>query len=241
MRHNIFSKHTYAICALIHLLKFPFACRSEATEATTNQRQYTRSAESLNLVPGEIGVEYKTSDHAICAKVHSVKQAESIRSASLRRPLDAFNKYCLFVYGVNDKKQNYKMWATKILNYDATDWRKHTTWFQSDLVRREIKGLEAFQSFVRACPMVDRKGKPTHFFPPRTTSGEATQPVVHTEPTPSEPAHTDPNKTQPVYTQEEHTQPADTQPAVALERPVCVSQEPVSPTTTAHTSDNEEL
>ena len=195
----------------------------------------------MNLVPGDIGVEYKTSDHAICAKVHSVKQAESIRSASLSTPLNSYEKYCLFVYGVNDKKTNYKMWATKMLNYDATDWRKHTTWFESDLVRREMKGLEAFQSFVRACPMLDRRGRPTSFFPPRTTPGRATQPVVHTEPAPTEPANTDTNVTQPVCTQDEHTQPADTQPAVALGRPVCEPQEPASTTSHAHTADGDGL
>ena len=66
-------------------------------------RQYTITAESLNLQPGEIGVEYKTSDHSICAKVHSVKQAESIRSATLRRPMEGYDKNCLFVCGVYGK------------------------------------------------------------------------------------------------------------------------------------------
>ena len=114
----------------------------------------------MDVAPGEIGVEYKTSDHSICAKVHSVKQAESIRCASLRRPMDAFDKNCLFVYGANDKKVLYTWWTNKTLGYNAADWRKRTTWFESDLVRRQVNGDVAFEAFLKACPMLDRKGNP---------------------------------------------------------------------------------
>ena len=125
----------------------------------------------MNLAPGEIGVEYKTSDHSICAKVHSVKQAESIRCASLRRPMDAFDKDCLFVYGANDKKVLYTLWTNNTLGYNAADWRKRTTWFESDLVRRQVNGDVACETFLRACPMLDRKGNPvrTHVQPATDT------------------------------------------------------------------------
>lgn len=147
--------------------------RSRPAEVTQTVRKYTITAESLDLQPGEIGVEYKTSDHSICAKVHSVKQAESIRSASLRRPMEGYDKNCLFVYGVSgkDTKLAYTQWATKTLGYDASDWRKRTCWFESDLIRRSVVGDDAFDRFLKACPMLDKKGKPV-----RTVAG----PGLHT-------------------------------------------------------------
>jgi hypothetical protein len=140
---------------------------------TQTVRKYTITAESLNLQPGEIGVEYKTSDHSICAKVHSVKQAESIRSATLRRPMEGYDKNCLFVYGVygKDTKLAYTQWTTKTLGYDASDWRRRTHWFESDLIRRPVEGDAAFEAFLKACPMLDKKGKPV-----RTVAG----PGLHT-------------------------------------------------------------
>ena len=123
----------------------------------------------MNLVPGEVGVEYKTSDHSICAKVHSVKQAESIRCASLRRPMDAFDKNCLFVYGANSRKVSYTWWTNKTLGYETADWRKRTTWFESDLVRRQIWGDIAFETFLKACPLLDRKGNPVRTHVPLAT------------------------------------------------------------------------
>jgi hypothetical protein len=136
----------------------------------------------LNLVPGEIGVEYKTSDHSICAKVHSVKQAESIRCASLRRPMGAFDKHCLFVYGDNSRKVNYTVWTNKTLGYDVTDWRLRTTWFQSDLVRRSIGGDAAFETFLMACPMLDKKGNPVRPHVPPATDTYRDQPLEQSSP-----------------------------------------------------------
>ena len=137
----------------------------------------------MDLAPGEIGVEYKTSDHSICAKVHSVKQAESIRCASLRRPMDAFDKDCLFVYGANDKKVLYTLWTNKTLGYNVADWRRRTTWFESDLVRRQLKGDVAFETFLHACPMLDKKGNPVKpQVRPATDTDRDVDPLEHSSP-----------------------------------------------------------
>ena len=114
-----------------------------------------RTAESLGLLHGEVGVEYRNVDHVICARVHSIKTAETIRTVSTRRPLDAFDKHCLFVYGNGNKKQLFTVWTTKILGYTAVDWRKRTTWFTEDLVRRALVGDVALKEFVMACPTKD--------------------------------------------------------------------------------------
>ena len=98
-----------------------------------------------------------------------------------------------------------------MLGYDASDWRKRTTWFESDLERREIIGDDAFERFLRACPMLYKKGKPVRTpVPPATEDEHAIQPVDHTS------------------------------PVEAHERSVCESPEPVSPATSVHTSDGEE-
>ena len=143
----------------------------------------------MNLQPGEIGVEYKTSDHSICAKVHSVKQADSIRSATLRRPMEGYDKNCLFVYGVKDLKQLYTQWTTKTLGYEASDWRKRTQWFESDLKRRPMEDDAAFDTFLKACRMLDKKGRPvrTHARP----GSHNVQAIQQVQPSSSAEAHDD--------------------------------------------------
>ena len=54
-------------------------------------------AASLGLLAGDIGVEYKTSDFVLCARVHSVKQAPVIGALGVRSPLPAFDHSCLFI------------------------------------------------------------------------------------------------------------------------------------------------
>ena len=162
-------------------------------------------------MPGEVGVEYKTSDHSICAKVHSVKQAESLRCASLRRPMEAFDKNCLFVYGTNGKKVTYTLWTNKTLGYETADWRKRTTWFESDLVRRQIWGDTAFEAFLKACPLLDKKGNPV-----RTQERPATD------------------------TDREEQPCGQASPICAADSTVCNSPVPVSPVPSDHMSDDED-
>ena len=115
-----------------------------------NMIQPGRTAESIGLLTGEVGVEYMYADSAICARVHSI--AESVRTVSTRRPNQAFDKHSLFVYGDTNKKVNFTVWTTNFLGNDAVSWRTRTTWFTDDLVRRPLLEDKAFNDFVLACP-----------------------------------------------------------------------------------------
>ena len=109
-----------------------------------------RTAQSIGLLTGEVGVEYIYGDSAICARVHSIE--ESVRTVSTRRPNQAFDKHSLFVYGDTNKKVNFATWTTKILGDDAVSWRKRTSWFTDDLIRRSLLKEKSFKEFVLACP-----------------------------------------------------------------------------------------
>ena len=138
--------HWLLTSAFVTIIKV-WLCR---VDVEPNMIQPGRTAESIGLLTGEVGVEYKYADSAICARVHSI--AESVRTVSTRRPLDTFDKHSLFVYGDADKKVNFTVWTTKILGTDAVNWRKRTTWFTDDLVRRPLLGDKALKEFVLACP-----------------------------------------------------------------------------------------
>ena len=114
-----------------------------------------RTAESLGLLQGEVGVEYTNADHTICARVHSVKTAESIRTVATRRPVDAFDRHSLFVYDDSDNKTLFTLWTAKILGYTPVDWRRRTTWFTETLARRSLAGDANLKAFVMACPTKD--------------------------------------------------------------------------------------
>ena len=90
-----------------------FVCRktktSDVRDVTCNEGTVV-STDELCLQVSDVGVQYKNSDHLLRAKVHSVKNQAINKFLSLRRPLDAFDPNCLFVYGTNKKKQLMSTW-----------------------------------------------------------------------------------------------------------------------------------
>ena len=58
-----------------------------------------RTAHSIGLLTGEVGVEYMYGDSAICARVHSIE--ESVRTVSTRRPSQAFDKHSVMIRQIN--------------------------------------------------------------------------------------------------------------------------------------------
>ena len=96
-------------------------CRINRTDVAALDIPPARTAESLGLLQGEVGVEYSNADHVTCARVHSIKTAKSIRTVATRRPVDAFDKHSLYVYGDGNKKTLFTLWTAKILGYTPVD------------------------------------------------------------------------------------------------------------------------
>ena len=134
------------------ILSNSWLCRISTAGVTDFGIPPARTAESLGLLQGEVGVEYSNADQIICARVHSIRTAESTRTVATRRPVDAFDRHTLYVYGDGDKKTLFTAWTGKILGYTPVDCRRRTTWFTDDLARRSLAGDLNLQEFVLACP-----------------------------------------------------------------------------------------
>lgn len=142
------------------------------------------TAERLGLQQGEVGVEYTNANVIICAKVHSIKTAELIRTGRTRRPVDAIDKHTLFVYGDGGEPTLYTEWTAKFLKYSPVDWRKRTRWFTDSLEKRSLERDSELEAFVSACPTTDTivTAKATvRAKSKRPPSGPSTSPNSHQE------------------------------------------------------------
>ena len=153
--NSTIDSETFPCIRSFRALTIMWLCRVSRARETVLGIPPARTAESLGLLQGEVGVEFSNADRSICARVHSIKTAEFLRTVSTRRPVDAFDRHSLFVYGDNDKQILFTAWAGKILGYSPVDWRRRTTWFTEDLARRSLAGDLALKEFVMMCPTKD--------------------------------------------------------------------------------------